>query len=221
MKTTKAKKQTKSPVVINDSLLISVETKLSAPYRLNVGCGRNIREGWLNLDFAALPGVDIVCDLEKVKQNPIALPDACVDYFHLSHVLEHIKNTLELMEELWRLATPDAVVEINVPFGSSDDAWEDPTHVRPYFLDSFGYFSQTYYWRADYGYRGDWQPQKIVLRVNPERCAGLNHAGIMAKISSERNVVYEMTCFMRAIKPIRQPLRELQSYPEIEIIMGY
>ena len=60
MKTTKAKKQTKSPVVINDSLLISVETKLSAPYRLNVGCGRNIREGWLNLDFAALPGVDIV-----------------------------------------------------------------------------------------------------------------------------------------------------------------
>ena len=59
------------------------------------------------------------------------------------------------------------------------------------------------------------------MRVNPERCAGLNHAGIMAKISSERNIVYEMTCFMRAIKPIRQPLRELQSYPEIEIIMGY
>lgn len=208
---------TKTKVANKPKLL----SHLTPPYRLNVGCGRNIREGWVNIDYAALPGVDIVCDLEKVKTNPIDLPESSVDYFHLSHVLEHIKDTLGLMEELWRLARPDAAIEINVPFGSSDDAWEDPTHVRPYFLDSFGYFSQTYYWRADYGYRGDWQPKKIVLRVNPERCKGLNNAGILDKISKERNMVYEMTCFMAAVKPIRQPLRELQAYPEIEIIQGY
>ena len=31
--------------------------------RLNVGCGRNILPDWINLDSAALPGVDIA-DLE-------------------------------------------------------------------------------------------------------------------------------------------------------------
>ena len=32
--------------------------------RLNVGCGRSALEGWINLDFMPLPGVDIVADLE-------------------------------------------------------------------------------------------------------------------------------------------------------------
>ena len=50
------------------------------PYTLNVGCGRNIQEGWINLDSAALPGVDLVCDLEGVREMPIALPDASVSH---------------------------------------------------------------------------------------------------------------------------------------------
>lgn len=39
-----------------------------------------------------------------------------------------------------------------LPFEESciDDAVEDPTHARQYFLNSFGYFLQPFYWRADY-----------------------------------------------------------------------
>jgi SAM-dependent methyltransferase len=190
-----------------------------APYRLNVGCGRNIREGWVNLDSVALPGVDIVCDLEKLRDMPIDLPDETVDHFLLSHVIEHIRDSLGLMQELWRLATPEATLIIRVPHGGSDDAWEDPTHVRAYFLGSFGYFSQPYYWRADYGYRADWKPEKIQLLVDKTRGAGLSAQEILSRAQNERNWVREMVCEMRAIKPIRDPKRELQTLPHIEILL--
>ena len=70
--------------------------------RLNVGCGRNIRRGWINLDSAALPGVDIVCDLDQMRRAPIPLPDDSVAEFLLSHVIEHLRDPLALMQELWR-----------------------------------------------------------------------------------------------------------------------
>lgn len=31
--------------------------------RLNLGCGRDIKKGWINLDILKLPGVDVVYDL--------------------------------------------------------------------------------------------------------------------------------------------------------------
>jgi SAM-dependent methyltransferase len=187
------------------------------PYRLNIGCGRNIQTGYLNLDAMALPGVDLVCNLETLREQPIDLPDASVEYFLLSHVIEHIRDSLGLMEELWRLATPGAIAQVRVPHGASDDAWEDPTHVRSFFPGSFGYFSQPYYWRADYGYRGDWKVERMQLHMDRARCAGLTPNEALAVSRSERNVVREMVCELSAVKPIRAPLRELQSFPLIEI----
>ena len=189
------------------------------PYRLNIGCGRNILEGWVNVDSAALPGVDLVCDLERLRETPINLPDETVERFLLSHVIEHIRDSLGLMQELWRLATPSAIAVIRAPHGGSDDAWEDPTHVRPYFLNSFGYFSQPFYWRADYGYRADWQPGKIQLLVDGIRCAGLSPQEILTKVQRERNTVKEMVCEMRAVKPMRGARRDLLTNPHIEIVL--
>lgn len=37
------------------------------------------------------------------------------------------------MEELHRIAKQDAIFTCRVPYGSSDDAYEDPTHVRQFF----------------------------------------------------------------------------------------
>jgi SAM-dependent methyltransferase len=188
------------------------------PYRLNVGCGRNIKEGWVNVDSAPLEGVDLVCDLENVRENPIALPAESVSQFLISHVIEHVRDSLGLMQELWRLATPGATAVIRVPHGGSDDAWEDPTHVRAYFPGSFGYFSQPQYANADYGYRGDWSPDKLTLLVHRARCAGLSPQQIMAKAQFERNVVKEMICELRAVKPMRAPRPELQTRGQVEII---
>ena len=126
-------------------------------------------EGWVNLDRVELPGVNIVADIDRCAEEPLPLEDDYVDEFLLSHVIEHIRNPMPLMQELHRIAKPNALAAIRVPYGSSDDAFEDPTHVQRYFLNSFGYFSQPSYWRADYGYRGDWQPKRCVCCCRRQR----------------------------------------------------
>lgn len=185
--------------------------------RLNVGCGRNIIEGWLNLDVMPLPSIDIVADLENCATTPLPIESDSIDEFLLSHVIEHIRNPLPLMQELWRVAKPEARMVIRVPHGGSDDAWEDPTHVRAYFTNSFGYYSQPYYWRADYGYRGDWHHEKLTFIVHVQGNSQLSPAEVMQRINTQRNVVAEMVAELVCIKPAREPKRELQRVPQIYI----
>ena len=187
------------------------------PFKLNIGCGRNIMGGWMNLDSMPLPGVDIIFDLESCATRKIPLPDDSAEELLLSHVIEHIHNILPMMEELHRVARPDAKMVIRVPYGSSDDAYEDPTHIRRCFIGTFGYFSQPFYWRADYGYRGDWQPKKITLAIEKRFVQSNDVNKIMALVRHQRNVVKEMAVELHCIKPIRSPQRELQESPEIVI----
>ena len=185
--------------------------------KLNIGCGRNAMDGWVNIDSVDLPGVDIVFDLDNCANTRMMLADDSVDEFMLSHVIEHIHNPLPLMQELHRIAKPHAKLTVLCPYGSSDDADEDPTHVRRYFKGSFGYFGQPYYWRADYGYRGDWDIGRILLYLNPP-WTGTDRDAQLEAINHQRNVVREMMCEMYAIKPVRPPLRELQVYPNIVMV---
>jgi 2-polyprenyl-3-methyl-5-hydroxy-6-metoxy-1,4-benzoquinol methylase len=178
----------------------------SGEMRLNLGCGRSPIPGWVNVDSAALPGVDIVADLETV---PLPFEDDTVTEINASHVLEHIRSPLPLMQELHRIAKPGALATFRVPYGSSDDADEDPTHVRRYFWGSWGYFSQPHYWRADYGYRGDWDLEDVVLVVSSD-LKGKSWEEAFRAVQERRNVVTEMVAKLRAVKPLREPLRELQ-----------
>lgn len=189
----------------------------TASVRLNLGCGRSPRSGWVNVDSVGLRGVDVVTDLDDIGETGLPFAADTVVEFAMSHVLEHLQHTLPLMQELHRVAAPGAVAIIQLPHGASDDAWEDPTHVRAYFPGSFGYFSQPYYWRADYGYRGDWQPERVELRVAE---AELERHGVQTmweRIQCERNLVLEMTATLTAVKPIREPLRALQQAPLLVI----
>ena len=182
--------------------------------KLNLGAGRNPIDGYVNLDRADLPGIDVVHDLESF---PLPFDDDTFDEIVGVDLIEHITDALGLMAELWRIATADAVCVFGLPYGSSDDAWEDPTHVRPYFVNSWGYFSQPYYWRADYGYRGDWQPEELRLDVN---CDGDTTADVMAQVMALRNVVSRQTITLRAVKPARPCDRSLIVGPKIELRRG-
>jgi SAM-dependent methyltransferase len=187
--------------------------------RLNLGCGRSPKEGWVNVDAVPLAGVDVVADLDRCADTPLPFETDSVDEFLMSHVIEHLRAPLPLMQELWRIAKPGAKVTILTPYGHSDDAWEDPTHVRPYFINSFGFFSQPFYWRADYGYRGDWQPDYVVLKVMRAANEGLTVDQVMAKIMSQRNVVREMMAELSAVKPMRAAMAELRQRPRIDIAL--
>jgi SAM-dependent methyltransferase len=184
---------------------------------LHLGCGRNVLPGWVTVDSQPLPGVNVVFNLDDCQRQALPLAGDSVDEFLASHVIEHLRHPLPFMQELHRVAKPGARAVFRVPYGSSDEAYEDPTHVRQYFTNSFGYFSQPFYWRADYGYRGDWSTERVTLLVDAERYAGKSAEQVMSDIHALRNVVKEMIVDLRAIKPIRPPKAELQSSYKIHI----
>ena len=183
--------------------------------RLHLGCGNDILAGWVNLDHAPAPGIDVVADLGSCRIRPLPFADETVDEILACHVLEHIADILPLMAELWRIAKPGAVLTAHVPYGSSDDAWEDPTHVRAYFLQSWGYYSQPYYWRSSgYGYHGDWQPERVDLLIEEHRIG--DPQTVVARIDTERNMVREMVATLIKVSPPRPASKELLRLPRVE-----
>lgn len=182
---------------------------------LNVGCGRIPLEGWLNLDHPLNDAADVHADLELCSTEPLPFEDDTFDLIQVTHVLEHIHNILPLMQELHRVSKADGLLLAACPYGSSDDADEDPTHVRKMYPGSFLYFGQPTYWRADYGYRGDWKVDFCSLRIDKQKYPAWEHQGstIEADIFTIRNVVHEIRVQMHAVKPIREWKDEMDQCP--------
>lgn len=186
--------------------------------KLNLGCGRNILDGYINVDNNDSNPEVTFSDLEALHCLDMFDKDS-IDEFLLSHVLEHINTPLDLFESMYLVAKPGALCIVKCPYGSSDDADEDPTHVRRLFFGSFGYFGQPYYWRADYGYVGDWQVKKVILAVDEKYVTpSRTPAQVIEDIDRYRNTVIEMVAQLVAIKPAREQKKELQETPEIEIV---
>jgi hypothetical protein len=173
---------------------------------VNLGCGHNPIPDAFNVDRIAVPGADLVVDLDDphgLLKLRAALLDITVEEIIGVDFIEHVRNPLPLMESLWVVAEPDALCRFVLPYGTADDAWEDPTHVRPYFLGSWRYFSQPIYYRASYGYLGDWQTEQVVLEVRRSQYDGADQQEILADVMTLRNVVVRQEVVLRAIKPAR------------------
>ena len=103
-----------------------------APVRLNLGCGRDLKPGWINVDRFGTFKPDVLADLEAF---PWPWPDDYADEILMSHVLEHLgvhpDTYIGVIKELWRVCRDGATVQIVVPHPRHDDFISDPTHVRP------------------------------------------------------------------------------------------
>jgi predicted SAM-dependent methyltransferase len=104
--------------------------------KLNLGCGRDIKKGYINLDIVDLPGVDVVCNIEK----KLPFDDSYFDEIYCDNVLEHVNNLDYVLGEIHRILKNNGVVKIKVPHFSSFCSFTDPTHKR-----FFGYFTLDYY----------------------------------------------------------------------------
>lgn len=108
----------------------------AAGKRLNLGCGTDIRAGWVNLDRAALPGVDVVHDLDVL---PLPFADGAFTHVCAKDVLEHV-DYVPLLREIHRVLRPNGTLEIQVPHFTSADNYIDPTHVRRFSIRTFEFF---------------------------------------------------------------------------------
>jgi SAM-dependent methyltransferase len=105
--------------------------------RLNLGCGLDIMDGFVNADLVALPGVDQVCDLDV---DPWPWKDARVAYIKASHVYEHVDNPVLFMTEAWRILAPGGLLDIRVPWFRHPNSFTDPTHKRHCTERTFSYW---------------------------------------------------------------------------------
>ncbi len=104
--------------------------------KLNLGCGRDIRKGYVNLDRVRLEGVDVVHDLNKV---PYPFKEDEFDEIYCKHVLEHTDNLLTVMEEISRISKPGARIKVIAPYFAGQGAYNDPTHKGFFTYKTFDY----------------------------------------------------------------------------------
>ena len=114
---------------------------MSDGIKLNLGCGGNPLDGYVNVDKYGTP--DLKHDLEVF---PWPFEDDSVSDVVLNHVLEHLgqktETYLAIIGELYRVCRGGARIRIAVPHPRHDDFLNDPTHVRAVTPDGLLLFSQ-------------------------------------------------------------------------------
>jgi SAM-dependent methyltransferase len=126
--------------------------------RLNLGCGTDVREGFVNLDHIALPGVDVVHDLST---GTLPFEDGVFDEVICKDVLEHL-DYVPVLREVHRVMRPGGLLHVESPHFTSIAVPLDPTHRTAFSVDTLRFFCdepdhdqvRTYYF--------DWKFRRVV-----------------------------------------------------------
>jgi predicted SAM-dependent methyltransferase len=119
--------------------------------RLNLGCGRNVKTGWVNVDFAERENkLDIVCDLSK----EFPFDDSSCSYIYSEHLIEHlewldgrtlIEKCFKSLQEggMFRIVFPD-FEKIFKAYINKDDGFLN-NMSRGLDDEDYGYYKRVYY----------------------------------------------------------------------------
>ena len=123
-----------------------LEDVLVGRHTLDIGCGRKKRVGAVGLDCMDFPGVDVVADLA------LGLPfdDASFEAVFANQVIEHVRDLVALVREVYRVLKPGGVFVVHVPYFRSSWAHIDPTHLRSFTINSMDYFVRGTYCYENY-----------------------------------------------------------------------
>ena len=94
----------------------------------------------INCDLFPAPGIDAVFDL----MQPWPFGDSSCDSAYASHVLEHMPNCFTFFREAWRVLDDRRLLRLRLPYGGHRSAWTDPTHLRPWWPESFAFLQPGY-----------------------------------------------------------------------------
>ena len=163
--------------------------------KLNVGCGYNIKSGWINLDVVDLPGVDIVHDIENI---PLPFDDNTFSVILCQDVLEHIEY-VPVLRDLHRILKKGGKLQIRVPHFSSRRNYEDPTHKKMFSIRTFEFFIKNSYSKRDYYF--DYHFDRISnSKIIFEKYVFLYNYLIEMVVNSNRRIkkiIYEATFLSR------------------------
>lgn len=110
------------------------------PRKLHLGCGTQIKKGYVNLDKEKLKGVDVVHNLDKY---PWPFPDNYFEEVYGQDVIEHVQDLFRAMREINRICKNGAKVQLIVPYWHSSAAFY-PNHNYFFNTDSMKMFTEPY-----------------------------------------------------------------------------
>jgi ubiquinone/menaquinone biosynthesis C-methylase UbiE len=165
--------------------------------KLNLGCGHDIRSGWINLDRANLPGVNVVHDLERL---PLPFADEQFDHINAKDVLEHV-DYIRVLADLHRILRVGGTLDIQVPHFTSADNYIDPTHIKRFSIRTFEFFVSDS--TANRGYYFDFSFRSIAKRRLTFRGGVLVYNALVARFVNSHHKIqqyYELT-FLSSLFP--------------------
>ncbi len=102
--------------------------------KLNFGCGKDIKKGYINIDYHKFEGVDKIINL---NEYPLPFNTKSVSEIICQDIIEHLDNIPRFMLELKRICKKGAKIYIRVPHFTSRNVWGDLEHKRGFNWDSF------------------------------------------------------------------------------------
>lgn len=126
------------------------------PIYIDLGCGTHKAEGFIGVDVVAADSVDVIANLNA----RFPFPYNSVDFIKAHDVIEHLPDRIHTMNEIWRILKPGGIVDISVPSTDGRGAFQDPTHVSFWNINSFMYYCQEFPpylagCQSHYGFKGE------------------------------------------------------------------
>jgi len=128
--------------------------------KLNLGCGKAIEPGYINVDILQFKGVDLICDL----RYPLPFAGSAFDEIRCFDVLEHLPDLTFVMAEIARVLQNGGLLLIRGPIWGTWNHMVDPTHARGFLPESFDYFDPEKPLGRKYAYSVAFQVEEV-LRV--------------------------------------------------------
>jgi predicted SAM-dependent methyltransferase len=101
--------------------------------KLQLGCGGNFPEGWLNTDIALYSPNAVHLDITK----PFPIIDEVFDYVYSEHAIEHITywQGQSMLQESFRVLKPGGRIRISCPnFQFLIDMYTNPTELSEEYI---------------------------------------------------------------------------------------
>jgi len=106
---------------------------------LNYGCGNRKEEKEIGVDVSH----NTMADYVLTEGHKLPYSNDYFDFAYSRYVLEHVDNIYEVINEVGRTLKSGASYKFVVPHAYSIDAFDDPTHVRYFTLNTAKYFAGT------------------------------------------------------------------------------
>lgn len=132
--------------------------------KINLGCGHDKREGWVNVDSRKNAHPDVVADLEK----KLPFEKEVADEILLRHVLEHVRDPISLIEECHRILKKGGKLEVITPHVSQFQSIGELDHKRAGLsVFSFHYTTDLHAGKRDYYSNAKFHIKKVHISTHP------------------------------------------------------